>query len=50
MMKAHNIRAVLDDLPERAITSRTTDEDATAAMRMLTPFNQCALGAVYFSG
>jgi hypothetical protein len=38
-MKAHDIRAALSDLPELALTSCTTDEEAAAAMRMLTPFN-----------
>ena len=37
MMKAHDIRAVLSDLPELVITSSTTEEDAAAAMRMLAP-------------
>jgi quercetin dioxygenase-like cupin family protein len=50
MIKAHDVRAALDDLPELAITSRTTEEDAAVAMRTLTPFNQCTLGAVRFSG
>jgi quercetin dioxygenase-like cupin family protein len=47
-MKAHNIRTALDDPPALVITSRTTEEEAAAAMRMLTPFNRCALGAVRF--
>lgn len=49
-MKAHDIHAALSDLPELAITPSTTEEDAAAAMRMLTPFNQCTLGVVRFSG
>ena len=40
----------MSDLPELAIKSSTTEEDAAAAMRMLTPFNQCTLGVVRFSG
>lgn len=49
-MEAHDVRGVLSNLPELAITSRTTEEEAAAAMRMLTPFNQCMVGIVHFSG
>lgn len=49
-MEAHDVRVALSDLPELTITSRTTEEEAAAAMRMLTPFNQCMVGIVHFSG
>lgn len=44
MIKAHDVRAALDDLPELAITSRTTEEDAAVAMRTWTPFNSVRSG------
>jgi uncharacterized cupin superfamily protein len=49
-MKAHDICAALSGVPELVITSSTTEEDASAAMRQLASFNQCMVGLVRFSG
>jgi hypothetical protein len=38
-MKAHDICAALSGVPELVITSSTTKEDASAAMRQLASFN-----------
>lgn len=50
LMEIHDVQAALSDLPELAITTSTTEEEAAAAMRMFTPFNQCMVGVTHFSG
>jgi quercetin dioxygenase-like cupin family protein len=47
---AHDLHAVLRDLPELRITAETTDEEAHAAMRPLTTLGPCTLGVVRYSG
>jgi mannose-6-phosphate isomerase-like protein (cupin superfamily) len=49
-MKAHDIYAALNGLPELVITPYTTAAEAGAAERRLTPFNQCIVGLVRYSG
>jgi mannose-6-phosphate isomerase-like protein (cupin superfamily) len=49
-MIGHDIRAALKDLPLLTITVSTTEEDAIAAERTLTSFNQCMVGLVRYSG
>ena len=39
-MTAPDIHAALNDLPELTLPSCTPDEEAAAAMHMLTPFTQ----------
>ncbi|MBW4630797.1 MAG: cupin domain-containing protein [Iphinoe sp. HA4291-MV1] len=50
VMESHDVGAVLRTLPRLDINEQTTPEEAGAAMHVLTPFNQCAVGVVGFSG
>ncbi|TMA53519.1 MAG: cupin domain-containing protein [Deltaproteobacteria bacterium] len=47
---AHDLRAALGGLPELAITSSTTAEEADAAVRTITALDQCMLGVMRYSG
>lgn len=47
---AHDLAAALSSLPELAITSSTTAEDADAAVRNLATLAPCTLGVMRFSG
>jgi quercetin dioxygenase-like cupin family protein len=47
---AHDLRAALGGLPELAITSSTTEEEANAAVRTITALDQCTLGVMRYSG
>ena len=47
---AHDLDAVLSDLPELVITSSTTAEEADAAVRLITSLGPCTLGVMRFSG
>ena len=47
---AHPVGATLAGLPELAITSDTTAEEARAAVRAITSFDRCTLGVMRYSG
>jgi len=47
---AHDLRAALSGLPELAIASSTTAEEADAAVRSITSLDQCTLGVMRYSG
>src|SRR5438128_3493968 len=47
---AHDLRAALNGLPELAITSNTTAEEADAAVRPIASLDQCTLGVMRYSG
>ncbi len=47
---AHDLDATLRGLPELTITSRTTAEEADAAVRNITTLGPCTLGVMRFSG
>jgi len=47
---AHDLRAALSGLPELAIASSTTDEEAAAAVRPIASLDQCTLGVMRYSG
>ena len=47
---AHDLRAALEDLPELTITSTTTAEEASAAVRVIASLDQCMLGVMRYSG
>ena len=47
---AHDLRAALEGLPELAITSSTTAEEADAAVRTITTLDRCMLGVMRYSG
>jgi len=47
---AHDLRAALSGLPELAITSNTTAEEADAAVRPIASLDQCTLGVMRYSG
>ncbi len=47
---AYDVNAALDDLPELAITPRTTGAEAAAAVRSLAWLEQSRLGVMRFSG
>src|SRR5215510_12113947 len=49
-MEAHNLRAALSGLPTLTITSRTTAEEADAAVREFGSLNQCTLSLMRYSG
>jgi mannose-6-phosphate isomerase-like protein (cupin superfamily) len=49
-MEIHDLKALLPTLPELRITPNTTFEEAMAAHRMLSTFNQCQLGVVRYEG
>jgi mannose-6-phosphate isomerase-like protein (cupin superfamily) len=49
-MAVHDLAALLPTLPELTITPDTTFEQAMAAHRMLSAFNQCQLGVVRYTG
>ncbi len=49
-MQAYDLREVLRDLPELAITENTTNEEASAAVGVIAPFNQGILNVMRFSG
>lgn len=49
-MNAHDLRALLGDLPCLEVTRDTSDEAAMAAIRPLGMLNQTMLGLVRFSG
>ena len=49
-MQGLDIAAALRALPELAITSDTTEDQANAAMDLVAPFNDCMVGLVRFSG
>ena len=50
VMESHDIGALLDTLSHLSISDSTTAKEAGAAMRVITPFNQCIVGIVNFSG
>lgn len=47
---AHAVGSILAGLPELAITSDTTAEEAHAAVRAITSFDECTLGVMRYSG
>ena len=47
---AHDLRAALSGLPELAIASSTTAEEAAAAVRPIASLDQCTLGVMRYSG
>src|SRR5438034_4303396 len=47
---AHDLRAALSGLPELAIASSTTEEEAAAAVRPIASLDQCTLGVMRYSG
>ena len=47
---AHALESTLAELPELAITSDTTAEEARAAVRTITSFDQSTLGMMRYSG
>src|SRR5437867_3517005 len=47
---AHDLRAALSGLPELAIGSSTTAEEAAAAVRPIASLDQCRIGVMRFSG
>ena len=47
---AHDLRAALTGLPELAITSGTTAEEADAAVRTITSLGPCTIGLMRYSG
>jgi len=47
---AHDLRAALSGLPELAIGSSTTAEEAAAAVRPIASLDQCTLGVMRYSG
>jgi mannose-6-phosphate isomerase-like protein (cupin superfamily) len=49
-MKAHDLPSSFIDLPELLVTPSTTEEEATAALRVLGSFNRCMVGVIRFSG
>jgi quercetin dioxygenase-like cupin family protein len=49
-LEAHDIGAALSGLPELAITSSTSGEEADGAVRTITALDQCTLGVMRYSG
>ncbi|MCC5903762.1 MAG: cupin domain-containing protein [Halomonas sp.] len=49
-MKAFDLRAALSTIGKLEISENTTAEEAGAAMKALSNFNQCMMGLVNFSG
>jgi quercetin dioxygenase-like cupin family protein len=49
-MIPHALDDVLRDLPELRITDSTTEEEADAAVRMISSIGPCSLGVMRFSG
>src|SRR2546427_3010041 len=47
---AHDLRAALSGLPELAIASSTTAEEAAAAVQPIASLDQCTLGVMRYSG
>src|SRR3989475_5047910 len=47
---AHDLRAALSGLPELAIASSTTAEEAAAAVRPIASLDLCTLGVMRYSG
>src|SRR5437016_7466483 len=47
---AHDLRAALSGLPELAIASSTTADEAAAAVRPIASLDQCTLGVMRYSG
>ena len=47
---AHDLRAALSGLPELAIASSTTAEEAAAAVRPIASLDQCTLGVMRYTG
>ncbi len=47
---AHDLSAALSGLPELAIASSTTAEEAAAAVRPIASLDQCTLGVMRYSG
>src|SRR6266478_5834651 len=47
---AHDLRAALSGLPELAIGSSTTAEEAAAAVRPIASLDQCTLGVMRYTG
>jgi len=50
VLVAHDLRAALNGLPELAIASSTTAEEAAAAVRPIASLDQCTLGVMRYSG
>jgi quercetin dioxygenase-like cupin family protein len=49
-MMAHDVRALLTDLPVLRISASTNEDDAMGAMRSLGEFDGSMVGAVRFEG
>ncbi len=49
-METHDLNAALLTLGELRIGDDTSEQEAAAAMQMLSSFNRCAIGLVRFSG
>ena len=49
-MTAYDIKASVSGLAKLEVTATTTGDEAMAAIRQLTNFNQCMVGVVHFAG
>ncbi len=49
-MKSFDIQAALKSLGKLSVNEETTNDEASAAMKILSSFNQCMVGMASFSG